>query len=192
MNTKINALTAKLWALRLKQNKAKIVLESKLKAEWWKVWDAWPELKSGLANLEASREITSVPDDEYFHVWVRFHSMEEIPADVRSYFEEYLQDRGCAYADWENSCLTRCIGEAYVVQDDCQHRRDNGVWLGHRRVIFESAYRDEESGAVDTAHRNSLIEAHMEMNGCFPDVVQATRHGDVRFVDTLAKAKGTV
>lgn len=152
-------------------------------------WDDWKALQTTLTALENFQGVRYCADHESICAWLRFNGLTDVPASDRDHFESYLSEKSCAYVDWENDVLKVYFGpDEIMIQDDTG--RDNGVYQSGKCIIDESEYTDEETGEVDEAKRNALIESHMERTGFFPGVFRMTRHDDEVYpVDTRKKGE---
>lgn len=180
MNTKIETLLAE-----LNDNcRNADAIKAKLQKEYDKVFDDSKTLAKAIANAESASEYQL---DEYGEVesWFRFAGLSDFQ-ECREYFETWLMESHYMRVDWDNDCFLYSQGESLIIQDDSRNRSDNGVWLGHKQLIAESDYRDED-GEVDEAKRNALIEAWMEKNGYFPGVFRVDSYGNVSPVNTQKK-----
>jgi hypothetical protein len=152
-------------------------IETKLQAEWDRVFDDSGVIKAMMAKVEDS---TDYRFDEYGEI-VSYHYVDLSDfKDSKKYLVQYLRDSYCADLDLVNECITYSQGESIVIQDET--RRDNGVWLSSKLIIDESEYKDENG--VNETKRNELIEAYMEKTGCFPGVFRSDSHGNVFSVST--------
>jgi len=166
-------------------------IKLKLQKEYNKYFDSNQELQKVLANAESATEY-QLDEMGEIESWFRANILEDF-SDCREYFENYLSETNCMRVDWVNSCLLNSQGDSLIIQDDCRHRRDNGVWFGHKQVISQSDYWSEEeylnntSGEIDTEKRNQLIEQYMEKTGYFLGVFRVDRNGNVFLVNTQKK-----
>lgn len=159
---------------------------SKVEAELTKALEAqysdWQALHKALGILDSEDGVEYEGREDGIYCFTRF-DLSDVPEREREYLDSYLMNL-CATPDWENECLMLYLGDDhYTIQDDT--RMDNGVWQGHKLVIDESEYKDDDGdGDVNEEIRNELIEAHMEKEGCFPGVFRVTRYGDIYPVKT--------
>lgn len=175
--------------MELKNIKNKLdKLDTSYRQERWKLEDeaknAFFELMSSkikevqkmTALLEASQELTTVVNDEYFHRWVRVDLGKLI--DTANEFEkqllsDYFQDQMYTTVDFDNEVITTAEGPCIVINDSGDVLdQDSGKW-----IISKSDYEDE-------SERNKLIEEHMEKTGHFPSVVSDDNHGNCFYVNT--------
>ena len=176
MNNKIKELNEK---LRDSQNNSSLV-EQQLQIEWNGVFQDIGSLKDAVIRLEDSKDYYG---GEYGDIcsWVRFDTSPY--KDCQEYFKDYMQEYHCVRVNFKDDALILSHGDDNIhIQDDTRH--DNGVWQGHKVIIKESEYRDEETNEVDEVKRNQLIEAHMEKSGYFPGVYRVDRHGNIESVNT--------
>ena len=161
-------------------------LKLKLSEAYKAGFDADEVLQSGLKALEASKALTSVPHDEFYHRWVRVDLNHLIDAaDAKNTAEtldqlgNYLADHA-AYFDAEHSTLTTCEGPALIINDDGDaYDQDSG-----KIVVNHTDY-------TTTAGRNRLIETWMLANGYFPSVIKVDRYGEpVGYVNTQSRKAG--
>ena len=152
-------------------------IETKLQAEWDRVFDDSGAIKAMMAKVENS---TDYRFDEYGEI-VSYHYVDLSDfKDSKKYLVQYLRRSYCADLDLVNECITYSQGECIVIQDET--RRDNGVWLNSKLIIDESKYKDENG--VNETKRNELIEAYMEKTGYFPGVFRSDSYGNVFSVST--------
>lgn len=179
MNSKIKELQEKLNGLY--NDKQSII--GKLQLEYNKVFDDSKTLEKAIANAE---QASMYQFDEYGEVqsWYRFDGLKEFK-DCKEYFEIWLSENHNMTVNWDNDCLLYSQGESLIIQGS--HGRDNGVWLGSKRVIDEKEYKDD-NGKVDIEKRNELIEKYMEKSGYFPGVFRTDYYGNVYPVNTQKKS----
>jgi hypothetical protein len=155
-------------------------LKAALQAEFEKRFEKNRKLQKALKELDSSKQLTEMPNDEYYHRWVRFEDLVQYKDhDAKQALIQYLDER-CIYADFEHHCLTTSEGPALIIDDDGDcFDQDSG-----KVVVAASAYEN-------TAERNALIEAWMEKSGYFPSVIQVDRYGSpLGYVNTQAKKAG--
>jgi hypothetical protein len=155
-------------------------LETKLQAEWNRVFDDSGVIKAIMVNVEDS---TDYRFDEYGEIVSYYYVDLSDFKDSKKYLVQYLRDSYCADLDLANDCISYSQGECIVIQDET--RRDNGVWLNFKLIIDESEYRDENG--VNETKRNELIEAYMEKTGFYPGVFRSDSHGNVFACSTNTK-----
>jgi len=182
VNSKIKNLLLELESTRTSRES----IESKLQLEYDAVFNDSKTLAKAISNAENASEYGTDENGEIYS-WYRFAGLSDY-ADCRTYFENWLSETHCMGVDWDNDCLTLNQGESFIIQDDSDRSRDNGIYLNSKCIINESEYRDE-SGDVDEIKRNKLIEKHMTDSGFFPGVFRVTRYGDVFSVNTQKGVK---
>ena len=137
-------------------------------------------INSMQSALDASKELTSVSNDEYYHRWVRFDLSKLIDTNdefQRELLAEYLSENYYIYTDFENDCVTTAEGPCILINHDGDVLdQDSGKW-----IISKRDYETEEE-------RNALIKAHMEKTGHFPSVIEVDYHGNACYVSTLVAA----
>lgn len=175
----LKILTKKLENTRI-ENQAKIQV---IQNEIQKILDVQFKkdkyIQKQVKDLENSNKYTmnELGDVEQ---WLGFELPEKFKT-FEDYFSTWLNDQGYYY-DSKNDCLLCSHGDDNIMIQ-AEHGRDNGVWQGHKIIIKESEYKNEEN-EVDEKLRNELIEKHMEKTGHFPGVFRVTYHGDIYPVNT--------
>lgn len=151
--------------------------KDRLFIQWQKIFENDSQLMKDLRNAE-NASLYEANEDGLYSLY-RAISLENY-IECKEYLEQFVSDYGLS-VNWKDSCLMNYLGDDNImIQDDT--RRDNGVWQGHKLIIEESEYI--ENNEVDENKRNALIEAHMEKTGNFPGVFRITQYGDVTFVKT--------
>lgn len=188
MNTKIKSLLSQLESLENEMTavnrpileRARVV-KQELRNAYFDVFNADADIKAAISRLESTNDYGA--DSNGIYAWTRYAAPKEYTKtqDAKEALQDYFQDYGFSF-DVENDALINRYGDdEIIIQDDT--RRDNGVWQGHKLIIAESEYLNED-GDVDESKRNALIEAHMERTGFFPGVFRITQYGDVFPVNT--------
>lgn len=177
MNKRINELNLQLAANRVNSE----LIREKIQKEYDTVFNDLLSLKKAISNAESASQYQGNEAGE-IESWYYFPGLSDF-LDCREYFENWLSEHHCMFVDWKNECLLFPQGESIIIQDDCRHKSDNGVWLNHKQIIEETEYLDD-SGQVNEAKRNELIESYMEKSGFFPGVFRVDNYGNVSYIKT--------
>lgn len=124
--------------------------------------------------LDASRELTEVTYDEFFHRWTRVDFSKLIDIDnqlQRDLLEEYLSTEYIFHADFKNQCLTTSEGPCILINESGDVLdQDSGKW-----IISQDQYETVEE-------RDAAIESWMDRTGYFPSVIYSDRYGNAGYV----------
>lgn len=136
-------------------------------------------IQSLVSKVENSTELTQVSHYEWLHqrTRVNFASVIDTNSDIeRSLLSEYLEENYFVRCDFENDCITYCIGPCLIINEDGDVLdQDSGKW-----IIKSNDYENESK-------LYELIEDYMEDTGCFPSVVRMDRYGNAFYVNTQVR-----
>lgn len=176
----LNDIKEEIESTKEKTNKEIETLKEKASSLFSKLMDKKEKAIDAMVSaLDNSKDLTGVPNDEYFHRFARTDFSKLI--DTKDEFQkellsDYLSENHCIYVDFENDCVTTAEGPCILIN----HKgdvldQDSGKWF-----ISKKDYETEEE-------RNKLIEAYMEKSGFFPSVIEVDYHGNAFYRSTLAK-----
>lgn len=170
LKKKLDVIEAELVEASKPFNEQIDTLKVQIQAEHNKAFDNDKTLQQALIQLETTSQLTSIPNDEWYHRWVRYSIPETFD---RVAFESYLDDR-CVQVDFENSTLHSAEGPCMIINDDgIVYDQDS-----HKTVCTSSDYET-------ITERNALIEQYMERYGYYPSVVLVDRYGEpIGYADT--------
>ena len=173
MNQAIKELNLKLEALDADRSD----IETQLQAEWNNVFNDSSVIKDLVTKVENSQNYRW---DKYGEIvsYVPFNA--EDFRDCSQYFKEYMRDNYFVELDFDNAVVTYSQGPGIVINDNGDVYDQDG----DKFFIKKNDYRDDETGELDEAKRNELIEQYMEKTGCYPGVFLSDRHGNVFAVST--------
>lgn len=176
-NTKLGKIKEQMTAIKDEANKG--IEELKAKAAKLVLKGKEAAIKKLVSEVESSRELTSVANDEWLHQWKRVDFSKIIdPTDElqREILKEHLSNDHHVDCDFKNDCVSLSIGPVIMIYDDgVVYDQDS-----QKQILSKKDYESE-------AERNKLIEAHMEETGCFPAVVRYDYHGNAFYVNTKDK-----
>lgn len=185
MSNKINDLETALKTLKTTQAKERSGLETELSNAYTESFKVDTALTKALQSLESSNEYGN--DETGIYSWVRFDLSGY--AECMDELEDYLCDH-CAYPDVKNDVLLSYQGGSIVINDG--YGRDKGDVYdtdAAERIVKKSDYQNEDTGELDIAKRNELIEAYMERTGCYPGVFRCDDHGNVYPINTVVNSE---
>lgn len=143
-------------------------------------------IEEAQGELESSKDLTFVENDEFFHQYVRFDFSGIIDTDSdlqKELLVSFLEQNDFfMQPDFKNDCLTMNIGPCIVIYQDSGdvYDQDEGktILKGYNPRTGEADYKTE-------SERNEKIEKYMEKTGCFPPVVLVDSYWHpVRYVNT--------
>lgn len=153
-------------------------LESKIKEEYFSIFDKLEVVKKIVISCENSNDHGYPENDEFINLFVRIDSFElNMEGLEKKYFFEYLEDNYNIFTDSSSDSFVYSTGPNIIINHygDVLDE-DSGKW-----VISKNDYSS-------TNERNQLIEAYMENSGCFPGVFEVDRYGHVTPVNTKKTA----